>query len=90
MFKHAYIGHQFTITESNQEHYELLQLSFLFNVFQSFFKKCIDLREGERNINNERESWIGCLLHAPYWGSGLEFGHVPLTGIEPGTFQSAG
>ncbi|KAK1336341.1 hypothetical protein QTO34_004147 [Cnephaeus nilssonii] len=28
--------------------------------------------ERDRNINDERESLIGCLLHAPYWGSSLQ------------------
>ncbi|KAK1343982.1 hypothetical protein QTO34_014540 [Cnephaeus nilssonii] len=48
-------------------------------------------RKGEgRKINDERESWIGCLLHAPYWGSSPQPRYVPLTGIEPGTLQSTG
>ncbi|ELK26446.1 Matrix metalloproteinase-17 [Myotis davidii] len=34
-------------------------------------------RERERNIHGERESWIGCLLHAPHWGSSPQPGPVP-------------
>ena len=37
-------------------------------------------RERERNIHEERESRIGCLLHAPHWGLSPQPGHVPLTG----------
>ncbi|ELK36593.1 Importin subunit alpha-2 [Myotis davidii] len=33
--------------------------------------------ERDRNINDERESLIGCLLHVPHWGSSLQPGHVP-------------
>jgi hypothetical protein len=46
--------------------------------------------EGEidENINDERESLIGCLLHTPYWELSPQPGHVPLTGIRPGTLQS--
>ncbi|ELK27426.1 Phosphatidylinositol 3-kinase regulatory subunit beta [Myotis davidii] len=47
-------------------------------------------KKRERNINDERESLIGCLLHTPYWGSSPQPRHVPLAGIEPGTLQFSG
>ena len=31
---------------------------------------------------------ISCLLHAPYWGPGLQPSHVPWAGIKPATFCS--
>ncbi|XP_054579236.1 thymidylate kinase isoform X3 [Eptesicus fuscus] len=37
-----------------------------------------------------RESLIGCLLHAPYWGIKPATRHVLLTGIKPGTLQATG
>jgi hypothetical protein len=39
----------------------------------------IDFREGERgrDMDDERESFIGCLLHAPDWGWSRQPGHVP-------------
>ncbi|ELK27195.1 Ankyrin repeat and FYVE domain-containing protein 1 [Myotis davidii] len=46
--------------------------------------------ERDRNINDERESLIGCLLHTPHWGLSPQPRHVPLARIEPGTLQSAG
>jgi hypothetical protein len=39
---------------------------------------------------DERESLIGCLLHAPHWGSISQHRHVLLTKIEPRILQSAG
>ncbi|ELK25800.1 Glypican-6 [Myotis davidii] len=47
-------------------------------------------RRRDGNINDEKESLIGCLLYAPYSGSSQQPWHVPLTGIEPGTLQSTG
>ncbi|KAK1344769.1 hypothetical protein QTO34_013470 [Cnephaeus nilssonii] len=44
----------------------------------------------QRNINDERETWIGCPLHAPYWGPSPQPGHVLLTRIKPRTLQYAG
>ena len=37
-----------------------------------------------------RETSIGCLLHTPNWGPGLQPRHVPSWGIEPATSQFAG
>jgi hypothetical protein len=41
----------------------------------------IDFREEgrgrESNISDEKESLIGCLLHAPYWRRSPQPGHVP-------------
>ncbi|ELK34026.1 60S ribosomal protein L14 [Myotis davidii] len=34
-------------------------------------------RERDRNINDETESLIGCLLHSPHQGLGPQPGHVP-------------
>ena len=39
--------------------------------------------ESNRKINDERESLISCLLHAPHWGSSLQCEHVAWLGIEP-------
>ncbi|EPQ13923.1 Cytokine receptor common subunit gamma [Myotis brandtii] len=60
------------------------------NFFKIYFYLFQGGRERERNINDGRESLIGCLLHAPHWGPSPQPGHVPLTGIEPGTLQSVG
>ena len=64
------------------------------NKFQSqnkndwhFFKHFIYLfLEGER----ERNISVGCLLHAPYWGSGPQPSYVPWLGIEPVTLWFIG
>ncbi|ELK29924.1 hypothetical protein MDA_GLEAN10008560 [Myotis davidii] len=48
------------------------------------------LSQTSQGINDERESWIGCHLHALHWGLSLQPGHVLLTSIEPGTLQSTG
>ncbi|KAK1344837.1 hypothetical protein QTO34_013541, partial [Cnephaeus nilssonii] len=59
-----------------------------FNIYIDFREE--GRGERDRNISDERESLISCLLHAPYWGSSLQPKHVLLTGIKPGTLQSAG
>ena len=42
--------------------------------------------EGKGGRKRGREaSMYGCLLHIPYWGPGLQLGHVPWLGIEPAT-----
>ncbi|ELK27164.1 Sucrase-isomaltase, intestinal [Myotis davidii] len=46
-------------------------------------------RGRDRNINDERESMIGCPLHNPHW-DGASNPDMCLTGIKPGTLQSAG
>ena len=47
--------------------------TFLFKDFIYFI-----LREGKRGRKRGREtSMCGCLLHAPYWGPGLQPRHVP-------------
>ncbi|XP_070279295.1 pre-mRNA 3' end processing protein WDR33 isoform X5 [Myotis yumanensis] len=38
--------------------------------------------ERGRNISDEQESLIGCLMHAPHWRWSLQSGHVPQHGIE--------
>lgn len=48
-----------------------------------FLNMFIDSREGERNINDERESPISCHLHTAHWRWGLKPGCVPQPGIEP-------
>ena len=50
-------------------------------------------RGGEREGGNywcARETWIGCLLHAPRWGPGLQPRHAPWLGIEPATLWFTG
>lgn len=47
----------------------------------------ISEEEGERNLNEERESWNGCLLHAPRWAWSPHPGPVPLARMEPGTLS---
>ena len=43
-------------------------------------------REGKRGRKRGRETSVcGCLLHAPYWGPGLQPRHVRWLGIEPAT-----
>nr|KAF6291060.1 hypothetical protein mMyoMyo1_009425 [Myotis myotis] len=49
---------------------------FLLNIFLLISERKGE-GEGERNIHDERESWIGCLLHAPHWGPSPQPGHVP-------------
>ena len=47
-------------------------------------------REGEREGEKHwcvRDTSIGCLLHATYWGPGLQPRHVPWLRIKPVTFQ---
>nr|KAF6378449.1 inositol polyphosphate-5-phosphatase B [Myotis myotis] len=43
--------------------------------------------ERDRNINDEKESLIGYLLHPVYWGPSPQPRHVFLTRIEPGPFS---
>nr|KAF6346792.1 hypothetical protein mPipKuh1_010576 [Pipistrellus kuhlii] len=57
-------------------------MSFLF-LFKTFF---IDFLQRGR----ERETSIDCLLNTPHWRCARNQGTLPLTGIEPGTLQSAG
>ncbi|ELK23705.1 hypothetical protein MDA_GLEAN10012451 [Myotis davidii] len=45
-------------------------------------------KESERNINDERESLIGCFLQVPYWEWSQQHRHVPLTGIKSGTLPT--
>ena len=48
-------------------------------------------REGKRGRKRGREtSMCGCLLHAPYWGPGLQPRHVLWLGIEQATLWFAG
>nr|KAF6386895.1 GON7 subunit of KEOPS complex [Myotis myotis] len=55
-------------------------------------EEALDERKGEgeggRNINDERESPIGHLLHTPHWGLSPQPGHMPLPGTEPRTSGS--
>ena len=46
-------------------------------------------REGEQHQCAGGTS-IGCLLHTPNWGPGLQPRHVPYLGIEPVTFWFTG
>jgi hypothetical protein len=44
-------------------------LLYFFNVsFYYYFREKKGERERDRNINDERESLISCLLHTLYWG----------------------
>lgn len=44
----------------------------------SFLKYILtDFREEGRETSVMRDSLIGCLLHAPSWGSRWQLGHVP-------------
>lgn len=52
-------------------------------VFFNWFQR--EKREGkeDRNINDEKESSILCLLHNPYWGLSPKSRQVPWPGTEP-------
>lgn len=77
------------ICVTNQDCVIRMYLSFfLIYIFIYFF---IEFRErtGEgrdRNINDESESLICCLLHSPCWGSSPLPGHAPCPGIKPANF----
>ena len=48
------------------------------------------LGRGEGREKGRETSMCGCLLHAPYWGSGLQPRHMSWLGIEPATLWSSG
>ena len=73
----------------------LCNFSYVFFTFLKFYS--FILRESRREGEGEgekhkcvRDTRIGCLLHAPYWGPGLKPRHVPWLGIELVTFRFTG
>ena len=65
--------------------------SWLFFILRFIFRE--KGREGEREGEKHqsvRETLIGCLLHAPNWGSGLQPRHMPWPGIKLVTFWFTG
>ena len=68
-----------------------LSLKFLKNFIYLLFRESRreEEREGEKD-QCARDISIGCLLHAPSWGTWLQPTHVPYLGMEKATFQSTG
>ena len=73
--------------------FSILKSNFNIHTTPIFFKDFIYLflHRGEGwEKQREKISMCGCLLHAPYWGPGLNPRHVPWLGIELATLGFAG
>ena len=57
--------------------------------FRDFIYLFVERGEG-REKERERNIICGCLLHAPYWGPGLQPRHVPYLGIKLAILWFAG